>query len=116
MESLVIMGTLRVIRENSEMIIYNKWFWKPHQTFPKIPQDCSKAFIKKKNPNKYYGTNNRPVCPVLSMDLWVHLHTFILKYSFNAQVTGYIENQMRCVQLVAFLNSWKEINSDTAEK
>lgn len=50
------------------------------------------------------------------MDLWLHLHTFILRYSFNAQVTGYIENQMRCVQLVAFLNSWKEINSDTAEK
>lgn len=90
------------------------------KTSSNFPQNTSRLLEsihkKKKNPNKYYSTNNRPVCPVLSMDLWVHLHTFILKYSFNAQVTGYIENQMRCVQLVAFLNSWKEINSDTAEK
>lgn len=35
------MGTLRVIRENSEMIIYNKWFSRLQQTFPKMHQDSS---------------------------------------------------------------------------
>lgn len=42
------METLRVIRENSEIIKYNKWFSKPHSTFPpKYFKALLKVFHKK---------------------------------------------------------------------